>query len=356
MSRLTRRLCLAGTGLLGVIVLILFSAKLIGSKVRDDSQREFDLLVAQAKSAEAAGSFGDALRNAIAAIALAERRKGLADLDRIRVWRDTLSRREVAQRLEGLEALDCESALGEALILADRVKNDEALSSQREEVLEAVSHQRVRDAKRRMSSAHAAFAASRYNEALDHCVRALALPGITTDQNTTAIRADATALIRSIASRAGVRIERVHGEFGIGSTSDYQKKVVAPIVDALRGKGYVIPVDPEALGTAWKGQAGYRLSVAIAETQDGHYLQSPNRVSRIDAKVDLYHGDQRFWYTSAAGRTRVPPRNMSAFEAGHVAAARNSTPQAERRLFDDAVAALMERLGGMLGNIPEPAL
>jgi hypothetical protein len=206
-----------------------------------------------------------------------------------------------------------------------------------------------------MSAAEAAFKASHFAEAFDHCTRTLTMPGLTTDQNTTAIRADATRLIRSIARHAGVRIEPVQGVFGLGTASGYRKDVVTPIVKVLRGKGYVIPRDPDSLGTDWNGQTGYRLSVSIAESQDDHYLQSANRVTRIGVKVNLYHGDDRYWYTTATGHTRVPPRNMSAFEAGHVAAAQTANPQAERRLFEDAVEALMERLGGMLGNVPEPA-
>jgi hypothetical protein len=355
MSRKVRRLWLAGTVLAGAILLTMFSASLIGSKLRGDSRREFDALVAQGKHAESVGDYGDALRNAIAALDLAKHRQGVEGVDRIRIWRDELSRREVAQRLDGLEALDSETALGEALILAERVHADDALSAQRDEVTAAVSHERVRDAKRRMSAAEAAFQASRYAEALDHCMRTLALPGITTDQSATAIRAEATELIRSIAHQAGVRIEPVQGTFRLGTASDYRNEVVTPIIKVLRGKGYVIPSDPESLGTNWNGQTGYRLSVSIAESQDDHYLQSANRVTRIGVKVDLYHGEERCWYTSATGNTRVPPRNMSAFEAGHVAASQTANPQAERRLFEDAVEALMERLGGMLGNVPGPA-
>jgi hypothetical protein len=354
MSRTVRRLWLAGTVLAGTILLTMFSASLIGSKLRGDSRREFDALIAQGKRAESARDYGGALRNAIAALELAQHHQGIEGVDRIRIWRDALSRREVNQRLEGLEALDSETAFGEALILAERAATDDALSAQRDEVMTAVSRERVRDAKRRMTAAEAAFQGSRYAEALDHCMRTLALPGITTDQNARAIRAEATRLIRSIARRAGVRIETVQGAFALGTASGYRKDVVTPIIKVLRGKGYVIPSDPELLGTDWNGQTGYRLSVSIAESQDDHYLQSANRVTRIGVKIDLYHGGERCWYTSATGRTRVPPRNMSAFEAGHVAAAQTANPQAERRLFEDAVDALMERLGGLLGNVPGP--
>jgi hypothetical protein len=346
---------MAGAALAGSLVLVLLSIRLIGSKVRDDTRREYESLVAQAKQAEATGAFGDALRDAIAAIELAETRKGAGDLDAIRQWRDHLSQREVAQRLDGLETLDPESAFGEALILAERVKSDEALAGLRETVLEALTRERLRDASRRLAAAESVFGGSRYADALQHCVHLLAMPGITSDKNASSLLEQVHEMIRNVAERAGVQVVPVQGTFHLGSASSFHRSVVTPIVESLRSRGYVIPEDAGPLGPDWKGHTGYLLRVAIAESQDGHYLQSPNQMTRIDAKVELKHHDASFWYTSVNGRTRVPPRNMNAFEAGHVATAKTRGTAAERRLFEDAVDALMERMGGKLAGVPVPA-
>jgi hypothetical protein len=55
------------------------------------------------------------------------------------------------------------------------------------------------------------------------------------------------------------------------------------------------------------------------------------------------------------GKTRTPPPGMTAYEAGRLATAARRSPEAERRLYDDALAIVEERLRGQLRALPPAA-
>lgn len=167
------------------------------------------------------------------------------------------------------------------------------------------------------------------------------------------VREAAETIAREVAGRVGVVVEPIAGYFRIGSERAYLD-LLGRLETALARRGYVAAPASQGWEAVWGKAARYRLAVKIQE-RALPYAQSALSASRIDVDLDLSRGAEVAWRAHASGQTRVPPTRMSAYEAGRLATATKHSPEAERRLYQDAKDHLLERLEGMLNGMPAPA-
>src|SRR5205085_2829409 len=102
--------------------------------------------------------------------------------------------------------------------------------------------------------------------------------------------------------------------------------------------------------------APYRLLVELAEHPGASYQNTAQRGSRIDAHLSLVQKGWPAWKADVTGRTRPTIPGLSTYGASRIVLSlQRRDPKIERRLFDDAVDALVETIGHKLQALPAPA-
>lgn len=314
-------------------------------------------LVETSREAEKCGRLGEALATIEAALTLAGKSDAKTiDCDGLRRLRHTLARREAESQLSGLESLppgdDPGRAVGRALTLAARVRNDEALAGLEEPVNVVLERLRLRWVEADSLASKTAFEAGKPDKALDLCQRA----HTTADELPRALRekwqADATDLARKIIARHGTIIDPVRGHFSGGTPRAYAATLHPPLTTSLRLSGY-LPRPPSPLwNDLWTSLAPYRVTVEINEKYEDTYLQSANRLSVLDGTLSLLRDGKRFWYESPTARTQVPLPGLPAYQASRVAVGDHRSPEFERLLYENARNLLAERLVANLRSLP----
>jgi hypothetical protein len=182
---------------------------------------------------------------------------------------------------------------------------------------------------------------------------------------TLASEADSTSarqtreLARGLASRL-VRERGVVYELSSGGTflehgdgEDHLNRFKPILGTHLVAHRYLPRRDESVLRDLWDEVAPFRLTVLVAESRPGTYMNSALRTVRIDATLELLRGEDMLWRNRAIGQTRAPSPRMTAFQSRILASARKSDPALERILYDDAIAHLVDQLPSRLTNMPD---
>lgn len=343
-----------GLGLAVVLALVLGGNRLVQSRCRDAREKAMTELADSSRAAEATGQLGQALVEIEAALALA--REGgpttVGRLGELRRRRDRLSRREAEARLGALAGAEPGRAVGECLTLLARVRDDPTLAGLRDAIVVRLEQARRLRAEADAADARRALAEGRAAEALASCERlarrAVDLAGGDRDR----AREEAEALATQVIQRHGVVVEPVRGRFTIGSETFYATLLHRPLEDALRRMGYLPREESSRWRSLWDAQATYRATLEVAESLEGEYFQTRNRLSRIQVDAVLDRPDAPPWRVHLSARTRVPVPNLSAYQASRLASHDGRSPEVERQLFDDARAALAEQFAQKLRSLP----
>lgn len=356
-KRFWQRVIAASVAAAVVVAVGISALKLVHARIGSVARAQLNEVLASVDSAEKAGQLGRALAEIEAAMRLAhdpnacdaERR------DALRVRRADLSLREATARLTALALLEPERAVGEALILRQRVKSDRALTGIGSAVELGLESSRRRWFDRDMRAAQDFVEAGQPNDAVSKARRAWATASDLTDD---ARRAQVEAFVSGIAGRSGVIIEPVRGVFFLGSVEIYTKQLGPGLLDALRFHHYVPPPPVPEWAALWQSLAPNRVVITINEVADGLYLQSKNQSSRLECRVKMTRKRTLIWELALNARTGQGPilANMRAYQAGHLGTSAKRNPEDERILFNDAFKALQEQFGNRIRTLPDAGL
>jgi hypothetical protein len=345
-----------GTPVLVVAILVAAGARVASSRWHSADEDALAKMLDTSVEAEKAGRLGDALVEVQSALARASRMKPPPTcLDALKQRRDVLSVREVEAQLARLDGAsgDLATAVGRALTLQARAVRDPALGGLATSIEATLERLRQAWAEADAVEAAKAFDEGRLDRAMELCERqhrtADELPAASRRRS----QAEAAALARRVIERHGIIVEPVKGAFTLGSPDSYATLLRPVLLDGLRLRGYLPrparPVWPEI----WTDAAPFRITFDVVEHQDETYLQSPNRVSRIDGKLALARGGSAFWHDAPGAHTQVPLPGLPAYQASRMAVSAHRSPDFERLLYDNARAGLAERIGIALRNVPE---
>lgn len=347
---------LRGAAVFAAVVLLALAAfRAIGGRARSDREHVLAELVASADRAEQAGDVGVALREIEGAVAVARAAdpRGSARLDGLLGRRDRASIREAGSRLAGVDALDPDRAVGEALTLADRARCDRALAPMAGAIAAKVESAARRQAEADLDSARRALGSGRDAEAFAAAGRLHDRADRLAEADARRFRAEAREVIAAAVARSGVIIPPVTGRFVAGSIDAYSAALGPLWSRALLDRGYLPQPRSSPWRPAWDEGAPFRAVARIVESQEEFYLQSKNRTTRVDATLELTHADRPAWQVRLIGRTRSPQPGLSGYVAGHLATASRRDPEVERQFHDDAQDRLLELAARSIRGLPD---
>lgn len=345
-----------GVSILAACLVAYGGVQLVVRGERAGRVRLIEGLIAESKARESEGRIDQALAKLDQALELlpAVDNRIAEDPATVRERRRSLARQDVKNALGDLQARGGSKAtLGAWLTLVARSDADQDLAPLRREVenrfQEAIRHWIDREE----SAAKSEADAGRPRSALDHGASAVeaAVQLPSSHQAKTLERID--ALIVPLIERWGAAIDFPTDESD-GDSSWYKKAAKAEMVQALEAKGYL----PSARASRWEdvwNRAPYRLSLAIREHQEGTYLDSQNRLTRVEAHLSLTDQGREVWKTSPSARTNVPAPGMSSFAASRLALSRGRSPEVEALLRDDARGRIIPRIQAALKSLPAPS-
>jgi hypothetical protein len=342
----------------GAAVAVLIAVAVVGRLARSQRRathaEDIEALVASSQEAERSGRPDRALADIEAALKLA-RDGDLAGEDRLEELgrrRDELSRREAEARLDALPGLECAEAIGEGLTLWKRAEADPALGPLKDRLrseLARLASAQLEEARRRRD-------AGQPGAALAACERTVAATASLPLDVGGQARDDAWALAGELVAAHGVAIDPIRGQFLRGSPRSYAAELDPLLADALRRKGYLVRPDASPFRALWDDRAPYHLSVEVVESQNLPYYDTPQRAGRVEAHLRLMQKDWPTWEVRVAGRSRPSLAGMNTAGMGRRVMSSPHDPQIERRLLDDAHAALLEQLPLKIVDLPAPAV
>ena len=326
----------------------------IEATARSDRERVLRQLIAASEAAEAAHNPGAAFREIEAAVTQARKidPDGSTRLDALIRRRDQADRAEVEARLATLDKLAVDQRVGEALILADRSKRDPALAPLGEAIMAKVEEATARQAEADRDRARVALNEGRGVEAFRLAARSHDRAGrLANRPDADRLQGEAKALIVAAVERSGVLMP-VGAEPKSGTIDAF----ILPIwAEALANRGYLPPPKGTPWGEVWTSHAPYSASSKLDESTEGLYLQSKNRMTRIDGQFALTLRGQTHWQTRIFAQTRAPLPDLPAYVSGRLATADHRDADTERRLRDDARAAFRIQADRNFRGIPPPA-
>ncbi len=344
------------------LVVFVFVPAILGfwlwSQSRLAQQEALSALIAEADQAEQRGRI-DLAHGAIeAALNLAEARRiePQGGLPALLERRADLSQRDIEIRLETIETLDPDRALGEALTLWERVERDPSLPRLADRVESALILARNRWQSTREKAIRELLEAGQHADALAATERMLqaaeALPTGVEDPARDAV----WALALEIVGRAAVEVPSIELEAPLpfAQPNSYDQDLRPLLVETLVRAGYLLRPPASPFQSLWD-QAPYRLDVdEIKERWGPNYLQSSHRSTRIELGLALRQKDQTkpIWQDYIAARTRDTPRDPGATQTIRLGLGARRNLTIERLLYDDARDDLREKLTLRLRSLP----
>jgi len=344
-----------GISILAACLIAYGGVQLIVRGERAGRIRLIERLLAESRASEAEGRTDQALHKLDKALALLPAVGGrIAESpETVRERRQALARRDAGNALEELEARGGSKAtLGEWLNLVARSGSDRDLAPLRREV-ESRFHEAIRHwIDRETTAAESEAAANRPRSAFDHGAAVVEATAQLPPPERTAALERIDSVVVPLIERWGVAIDFPSDE-GANGSSWYAATMKPEMIQALEAKGYLPSTRASRWDDAW-ARAPYRLRLSIVEHQGGTYLDSQNRLTRVEAQLALSLRDREIWKTSPNARTSVPARGMSSFAASRLALSRDRSPEVEALLRDDARRQIITKLQGSLKALPSP--
>lgn len=347
----------AAAGVLSVAIAVAAASRVVRSRWRSADAEAIARLVETSRQAEAAGRLDEALAAMEGALTLARRvEPASAAHDDFRRQRERLARREAEARLSALDSggtpAEPGRAVGHALILLARARKDPALTGLEDRIEGTLERLRLRWAEADATAARTAEEDGQLVRSLEFCQRLARTADDLSPEPRKRWRGEAEATARRLISRYGAVVDPVRGQFSLGSPLSHAALLNPLLADRLRGAGYLPRPPQPTWDEFWTALAPYRVGVEIVERQDDTYLQSPNRLSQIEATLSLSRLGHRLWRDTARGRTQVPLPGLPAYQASRLAVGAHRSPDFERLLYNDARGILYDRLVPLLRNLP----
>ncbi len=338
-----------------VVALVgLAAGRMIGARARSDRERVLNELIASADEAEALGRLDAALYQSEAALAhvRATGRDGSGRLPDLLARRDRASAREARARLEAVDALDPDRAVGESSTLARRARADRALAPMVDAIGAAVERSRRRQVVKDRDAARRALDAGDAPGAFAAAERLHDRAGQLAEAEAVRARDEARGLLESVVGRFGVALPPASGRFLAGSAEAYDAALDRPLGEGLRLHGFLVQPRRSPWRGLWDERAPFRATIEVAEDQDEYYLQSRNRTTQIEGGLKLEHRGRTIWQSRVVARTRAPLPDLPAYLAGHLATSNRRDPEVERRLHADALAVFVDLAARNLRGLP----
>lgn len=339
-QRRRARWALALAAVAGVALATWGAVGLIGSQAQSDRERVLRELIAASTAAEAAHDPGAAFREITAAVTQARKidPDGSPRLDDLLRRRDRAARAEVRARLAALDRLGVDQRVGEAQILADRARHDPALEPLAASIAAGVEVSTRQQVAADCARGRVALRAGQGPAAFAAAERALGRAGRLADRaDSDRWQAEARVLLIATVERCGVATTAIApapgGDPQAGASDGF---AAASWAAALAARGYLPLPAGSPWGEIWAAHAPFLATSRVVESRDDLYLQSQNRVTRIDGQFAVTRRGQPVWSTRVYAQTRTPMLDLPAYLAGKLATADRRDPEAERRFRDDA--------------------
>jgi hypothetical protein len=314
-------------------------------------ERSINHLLDSSRNHEANGRLGEALIDLDAALEIA-REAGPVVLRRLgpeQEKRAHLARRDANEILNRLSRDPAFSfRLGDWLNLKDRAAKDRDLLP----LVGVIDDQFQKSLRERvafdLNNARRAFEALQVVASQSYCDQIAGLAKRFPNAIQSEVLKETEQLVTQLVCTHGITIERPKGRFLYGSGS-YVAGMLPLLSKAVEDKGYLPSKDSSPWNGLWS-RALYRMQLKVSEVQEGNYLSSENRLTRIEAELSLMSNDGVLWQTKPTARSREPLANLPAHLAGRVATSRSE--EFEGRLYSSAREQIDERLRLALTNMP----
>jgi len=342
-------------GLAAGLVVLIAAVRLLQDRQRASVNRSIDRLIASSERQEAAGNLVQALLDLDAAITIRSESSAGAhpDLATLKARRRVLARRDAETVLDRLCKNDAQPfPLGDWLNLLARIRADADLASMRQTASDKFEGELRRRIDSELAAARIAIDSGQPVTAFERCEAVNLLLAHLSAGSQQQLRDRLESIVSQIIAQRGIVVDTIRGHLLTGSLAKYNDTMVPQILRALKAKGYLPQADSSSWRPRWS-DAPYRLSLEVNEKQEGNYMASENRLSRIVAHLSLSLRGKEIWQRTPTAQTTVPLPNLPAYLAARVAMSRDRIEEFERLLYDNARGMIDERLGLALRNMPE---
>jgi len=338
-----------------VAILTAGSARFVNRQLSSSKERSINSLIESSRQHQTNGAFGTGLIDLDAAIEMAHR-AGPAYVARLDLWRKeraALARRDANSVVEGLlRAHSPEFPLGDWLNLIVRAKRDPDLATLRSPIDGQFQTALGRQVNEDLAAARQAADSGHVLSSLSLCERIAALLDHLAPTTKSRVRTDTRELVNRLVSTRGVTIAPPRGEFVFGS-KNYVAAMLPVLDNALQAKGFLPYRDSYHWRHEWT-HALYHLSLDVSERLEGSYLSSPNRLTRIEARLSVTASGPSDWHwrTNPTALSTVPLPNLPAYLSSRLAMSRERSDEMERLLYDNARAQIQDKFSHALNNMP----
>lgn len=324
-------------------------------QVRDACVATIHQMIASSRDHEAEGRFGQALVELDAALDLLDRadQSSRVGFRAERDHRADLARRDVEAELQRLvRDHPGPYPVGEWLTLIERSRKDDDLTALRPRIEQEFRRDIRRQAEVELASARRDRESGHAQASMDACDRIAAILPHLEPRDRAALRQSTGQVVEQLVAAHGVSIENPRGDFVHGTHETYRARLLPVLIKALEAKGYLPLRERSSWRSAW-GRAAYRMQLDINEHREGNYLSSQNRLTRIEARLNLSDASGRVvWRTMPSARTTVPLPGLSAYHSSRLAISPARSDELERLLYDNARGQIEARFSQALGLMP----
>jgi hypothetical protein len=199
--------------------------------------------------------------------------------------------------------------------------------------------------------AHRESDAGRAVPALKACDRIAALLRHLGRTEADEFRLPAAELVDRMVRSHGVVLVVTGGDFVMGSFDSYRARLLPVLAKALEAQNYLPFREDSPWKSAWN-HARYQMQLRVSERQEGNYLSSENRLTRIDARLNLSSDGRKHWETTPTARTQVPLPGLTAYMSSRLAVNRARSEEFERLLYENARGQIDGKFAQSLDHMP----
>jgi hypothetical protein len=345
----------AGVGAVGALVIVVAALRFLYHHQQHAEIMSIHGLIASSRLHEGAGELGQALNDLDTAISLCSQSSTVKsdELTALKEKRPALARRDAQAILDKLEQGVVQPfPLGDWLNLQARISADPDLEPLRQPFLDQFTRKLRTGLQADLAEASRLFESGKPVAAFETCESATSLLSHVPPDLRASLHGQFEDLVRRIIARSGIVIDPIRGQLLAGSTAAYNATMVPELVKNLRAKGYVPQRDTSSWRDRWSA-APFRLVVELNERLEGNYMSTQNRLTRIDAHLELLFQGREVWQATPTVRTAVPLPNLPAYQSARMALKRDRSPEIEKLLYNDARSQIGDKFAFGVRNMPE---